>query len=80
MAIIRLTSKALDGDVNAYAQIEAQQNQIYSSPEKRSEAEAVVARIADPMHELAKLDRYERRALSRRRFAIRDWDALAAPP
>ena len=80
MAITRLTSKALDGDVNAYAQIEAQQNQIYSSPEKRSEAEAVVARIADPMHELAKLDRYERRALSRRRFAIRDWDALAAPP
>ena len=80
MAVIRLTSKALDGDVNAHAQIEAQQNQIYSSPEKRSEAEAVVARIADPMHELAKLDRYERRALSRRRFAIRDWDALAAPP
>ena len=39
--------------------IEAQQNQVYSPPDKRSEAEAVLAKIADPTRELAKLDRYE---------------------
>jgi hypothetical protein len=37
--------------------IEEQQNQVYSSPDKRSEAEAVLAKIADPTRELAKLDR-----------------------
>ena len=80
MAIIRLMSKALDGDVSAYAQIEGQQNPIYSSPEKGTDAEAVLARIADPTRELAKLDSYERRALSRRKFATRDLDATGAGP
>jgi hypothetical protein len=80
MAIIRLTSKALDGDVGAYAKIEAQQDQVCPRAQKGREGAADVARIADPTHELAKLDRYERRALSRRNFAIRRLDALAAPP
>lgn len=80
MAFIRRASKALDGDVNAWAQIAAEENQINPSPEKGSGAEAGVARIADAVRELAKLDRYERRALSRRRFAMRDWDALPTPP
>jgi hypothetical protein len=79
MAITRLTSKALDGDDRADAQIEAQHDQA-SSLKKDSDAEVVLARIADPTHELAKLDRYERRVLSRRKFAIRQLDALAAPP
>jgi hypothetical protein len=33
---------------------EPQQDQVYSSPEKGSEAEAVLARIADPTREVAK--------------------------
>ena len=39
MAITRLTSKALDGAASADAQIEAQQDQVYSSPKKDSDAE-----------------------------------------
>jgi hypothetical protein len=68
--------EALDGNVSAYAQIEVPQNQVYSSPKKRSDAEAVLARIADLTRDLVKLDRYERRALSRPKFATRELDAL----
>jgi hypothetical protein len=38
--------------------------------------EAVAMNLAERALELARLDRYERRALSRRKFAIREFDAL----
>jgi hypothetical protein len=44
-----------------------------------SEAERVAAVIGDRSKELHRLDRYERRALSRLRSAVRALDALALP-
>ena len=73
IALIR--QPALEVDVNSDPAMAARLKHVSATQETGTEPDPAAARIAESFRDLAKLERYERRALSRRKFAMRDFDA-----
>ena len=75
-ALLDLTVRVSDGDPSVAAEMIALGEKLFPSPEIETEPEKVAARIAGGAKQLVRLGRYERRALSRRKFAVRAFDEL----
>ena len=74
---VRLISRFLDRvERGTVGQIDLETVDQVLHPKPPGSDEAVVMDLAHGASELARLDRYERRALSKRKLAIREFDAL----
>jgi hypothetical protein len=69
-----LLSSGLDDHKSVLAH---EDNLAVTSSEKKSGAEKFVVNLSNQMRTLKRSDRYERRALSRRKSATRDFDAAS---
>lgn len=76
MTLMQLAKKALDGDENPILSEQLKQMSEPPASRQMNEYKHFVAVISDRSKELKRFDRYERRALSRRKFAIREMDSL----
>jgi hypothetical protein len=75
-AILDLAGRGLGGDLSVGPETMARAEKLFPPPEIETESEKVAARIARGAKQLESLARYERRSLSRRKFAVRAFDEL----
>ena len=77
LRLVRLAGRVLNGHVDADTAMEAQERLAHYRGVSVG-PKSLTATITESTNELLKLDRYERRALSRRKFALRDLLAFPA--
>ena len=75
-AALDLVERVLGGDLASVPAMIASSEKLFPPPEIETDPENVAARIARSAKQLLRLRRYERRALSRRKFAVREFDEL----
>jgi hypothetical protein len=75
MTSLRLAEKVLNGDADPIAVEQLKRMQDTPAPRQLDKYAHLTTVITDRSKELRRLDRYERRALSLRKFAIRELDS-----